>query len=76
MGYDKGFGMDEIGFWVDFVGEFRNLEGLNFGVSVWMNQLIVIPGNISLILVFATPLYPKNYGISPFFRKYSFENYV
>lgn len=41
---------------------------LNFGVGVWMNQLIVIPGNIRLLLVFATPLYPKIYGNSIFYR--------
>ena len=76
MGYDKGFGMDEIGFWVDFVGGFRNLEELDFGVGVWMNQLIVIPGNIRFILVFAAPIYPENYGNSIFYREYSFENYV
>ena len=35
---------------------FRNLEGLNFGVSVWMNLLIVIPGNKRLLLVFATSI--------------------
>lgn len=47
---------------------FRNLGRLNFEVGVWMNQLIVIPGNIRLILVFTTPLYPEKYGISIFFR--------
>ena len=76
MRYDKGFGMDEIGFWVDFVGGFRDLEELDFGVDVWMNQLIVIPVNIRFILVFAAPIYPEKYGIYIFFREYSFENYV
>lgn len=59
MGYDKGCLMGEIGFLVDFVGGFRDLWRLDFGVGVWTNQLIVIPRNIRLLLVFATPLYPE-----------------
>lgn len=55
MGYDKGCLMGEIGFWVDFVRELGDLERLVFRVGVWTNQLIVIPGNIRLLLVFATP---------------------
>lgn len=50
--------MGEIGFLVDFVGGFRDLWRLVFRVGVWTNQLIVIPGNIRLLLVFATPLHP------------------
>lgn len=60
--------MGEIGFLVDFVGGFRDLWRLDFGVGVWTNQLIVIPRNIRLLLVFATPYTLKNYGISRFFR--------
>ena len=52
------------------------MEELDFGVDVWMNQLIVIPVNIRFILVFAAPIYPEKYGIYIFFREYSFENYV
>lgn len=55
MGYDKGRLMDEIGFWVDFVRGLGDLERLVFRVGVWTNQLIVIPGNTRLLLVFATP---------------------
>lgn len=55
MGYDKGCLMGEIGFWVDFVRGLGDLERLVFRVGVWTNQLIVIPGNIRLLLVFATP---------------------
>ena len=55
MGYDKRCLMGEIGFWVDFVGGLGDLERLVFRVGVWTNQLIVIPGNIRLLLVFATP---------------------
>ena len=68
MGYDKRCLMGEIGFWVDFVGGLGDLERLVFRVGVWTNQLIVIPGNTRLLLVFATPLHPQNHGFSPFFR--------
>lgn len=55
MGYDKECLMGEIGFWVDFVGRFMDLGRLNFGVGVWMNQLLGILKNSRFILVFATP---------------------
>lgn len=61
--------MGEIGFWVDFVGRFMDLGRLDFGVGVWMNQLIGILENSWSIPVFATPLYPKNHGIPIFYRE-------
>lgn len=45
MGYDKGCLMGEMGFWVDFVRRFMDLGRLDFGVGVWMNQLIGILEN-------------------------------
>ena len=51
------------------------MEELDFGVGVWMNQLIAIPGNIRFILVFNTPIHPEKYGNSIFFRNIVLKNW-
>lgn len=55
MGYDKGFWWVKFRILLDFVGILMISVRWNFEESLWINQLIVIPGNIRLLLVFATP---------------------
>ena len=68
MGYDKWFDELDFGFCLILLGILKIGEMLDFLVGVWINQLYPELKNRTLVLVFATPHTPYNYGISTFFR--------
>ena len=66
MGYDKGLGREDWVFWLILLG-FWKVRFLSWCVD---ESAIWIPEKTSCGSGFCYPLYPKNVGISSFFRPF------